>query len=442
MYDVIVIGGGPAGYNGALKCAKLGLKTALIEERELGGTCLNRGCIPTKSLLKSAEIYESAKNGNLFGVDVANVYFDMEKVYQRKDSVVKKLREGIAFLIKKSGLDYFEGKASFIDKNTVSIEKDGENKVISAKNIIIATGSVPAKLNLEGIEYTKNSDQVLEKGIVGENILIIGGGVIGCEFACFFSSIGKKVTIVEAESRILPQMDRDASNYLGLAFRKNKVEILTGAKVQSVTKNENNLTVNVEIKGSIKALDCDEVIVSVGRIANFANLKLENAKIEYDRRIIVDENFATSQKNIYAVGDVSGKIQLAHLAEAQAENVAYIIAGKKPPMDLSVVPSCVYTYPEIASVGITEATDGFTACKIPFGGNGKAVIEDCFAGFVKTVYDKEEVIVGAVVMCSRATDIIAELALAVTNKLKREDIEKTIHAHPTLAETVRISAEH
>ncbi len=441
MYDVIVIGGGPAGYNGAIKCAKLGLSVALIEERELGGTCLNRGCIPTKSLLKSAEVYENAKNGNIFGVSVDNVIFDMEKVYQRKDSVVKKLRDGIAFLIKKSGLDYFEGKASFVDNHTVNIEKDGAFTQISAKNIIIATGSVPAKLNLEGIEYTKNSDEVLEKGISGEKVLIIGGGVIGCEFACFLATIGKKVTIVEAEGRILPQMDRDASNYLALALRKNKVDIVTGAKVLSVKKDGGNLVVNVEIKGNEKTIDSNEVIVSVGRNANFSSLKLKNAKVEYDRRIMVDEYFATSVNNIYAVGDVSSKIQLAHLAKAQADNVAHMIASKKPPIDLSIVPSCVYTYPEIACVGDTEMQEGFTSSKIPFGGNGKAVIEDCYAGFVKTIYNKDNIIVGAVVMCSRATDIIAELALAVVNKLKREDIKKTIHAHPTLAETVRLSAE-
>lgn len=441
MYDVIVIGGGPAGYNGALKCAKLNLSVALIEERELGGTCLNRGCIPTKSLLKSAEIFESAKNGEVFGVKSENVFFDMDKVYQRKDSVVKKLREGIAYLIKKSGLDYFEGKASFVDNHTVKIENREEVKEITAKNIIIATGSVPARLNLEGIEYTKNSDEVLEKGISGNNVLIIGGGVIGCEFACFLSTIGKKVTIVEAEGRILPQMDRDASNYLGLALRKNKVDIVTGAKVLSVVKDGENLSVNAEVKGAEKTFACEEVIVSVGRNANFGGLNLEKANIMYDRRIIVDEYFATSANNIYAVGDVCSKIQLAHLAEAQATNVAHILAGKKPPIDLSVVPSCVYTYPEIACVGKTELEEGFSVSKVPFGGNGKAVIEDCYAGFVKTVYDKDNIIVGAVVMCSRATDIIAELALAVCNKLKREDIEKTIHAHPTLAENVRVSAE-
>lgn len=441
MYDVIVIGGGPAGYNGALKCAKLNLSVALIEERELGGTCLNRGCIPTKSLLKSAEIFESAKNGEVFGVKSENVFFDMDKVYQRKDSVVKKLREGIAYLIKKSGLDYFEGKASFVDNHTVKIENREEVKEITAKNIIIATGSVPARLKLIGIEYTKNSDEVLEKGISGNNVLIIGGGVIGCEFACFLSTIGKKVTIVEAEGRILPQMDRDASNYLGLALRKNKVDIVTGAKVLSVVKDGENLSVNAEVKGAEKTFACEEVIVSVGRNANYGGLNLEKANIMYDRRIIVDEYFATSANNIYAVGDVCSKIQLAHLAEAQATNVAHILAGKKPPIDLSVVPSCVYTYPEIACVGKTELEEGFSVSKVPFGGNGKAVIEDCYAGFVKTVYDKDNIIVGAVVMCSRATDIIAELALAVCNKLKREDIEKTIHAHPTLAENVRVSAE-
>lgn len=441
MYDVIVIGGGPAGYNGALKCANLGLKTALIEKRELGGTCLNRGCIPTKSLLKSSEIYESAKKAEMFGINIPSVSFDMDKIYQRKNQVVDKLRDGIKFLIKKSGLDYFQGQASFIDKNTVSIKNSDEEVIVTAKNIIIATGSSPAKLKLEGIEYAKNSDDVLEKGILGENVVIIGGGVIGCEFACFLSNLGKKVTIVEMEGRILPLMDRDISNYLAMSLKKSKVEILTSAKVLAIKKDNEQLSVVVEGKNGEKILLTDDVIISIGRVANITGLELEKAGVEYSRIITVKENFVTSINNIYAVGDVASKIQLAHLAEAQAINVANIIACKKPPIDLTIVPSCVYTSPEVASVGITEMQEGFTATKIPMGSNGKAVIEESVVGFVKTIYNKDNIIVGGVVMCSRATDMIAEIALAVVNKLTREDIEKTIHAHPTLSETIRQTAE-
>ncbi len=434
MYDVVVIGGGPAGYNGALECAKLGLKTALIERADLGGTCLNRGCIPTKSLLKSAEIFQSSQKAELFGVNVEAISYDMEKIYQRKNQVVSKLREGVKFLIKKSGLDYFEGQASFVDKNTINITSTDGDSTITAKNIVIATGSRPAKLNLEGIEYTKNSDDLLENGIVGENIVIIGGGVIGCEFACFLSSLGKKVTIVEMESRILPVMDRDISNYLSMSLKKNKVEILTNAKVRSIRK-EDTLLVDVESKG-LKTIATDEVIVSIGRVANMDGLLLEKVGIEYDRIIKTNKNFLTSVDNIYAIGDVASKIQLAHLAEAQAVNVAHIIAGKEPPINLDVVPSCVYTSPEIASVGDTEATGEYvTTSKIPIGSNGKAVIEESTIGFVKTVFDKD-IIVGATIMCSRATDMIAELALAINSKLTRSDIAKTIHAHPTLSESI------
>lgn len=434
MYDVVIIGGGPAGYNAALECAKLTLKTALVESVDLGGTCLNRGCVPTKSLLKSAEIYHSAQKAELFGISTANINYDMTKIYQRKAQVVTKLRDGIKFLIKKSGLDYFEGQASFIDKNTINISNLGENTAIKAKNIIIASGSRPTKLHLEGIEYTKNSDDMLEKGINGENIVIVGGGVIGCEFACFLSSLGKKVTIIEMESRILPVMDRDVSNYLSMSLKKNKVDILTSAKVLAIKKAD-SLLVEVE-RGGVQTIAVDDVIVSIGRVANMDGLHLEKAGVEYDRIIKVNENFVTSVDNIYAIGDVASKIQLAHLAEAQGVNVAHIIAGKKPIVNLDVVPSCVYTSPEIASVGKTDIEGEFvTTSKLPIGGNGKAVIEDSTVGFVKMVFDSD-VLVGATIMCSRATDMIAELALAVVNKLSKCDIAKTIHAHPTLSESI------
>lgn len=434
MYDVVIIGGGPAGYNAALECAKLTLKTALVESVDLGGTCLNRGCVPTKSLLKSAEIYHSAQKAELFGISTANINYDMTKIYQRKAQVVTKLRDGIKFLIKKSGLDYFEGQASFIDKNTINISNLGENTAIKAKNIIIASGSRPTKLHLEGIEYTKNSDDMLEKGINGENIVIVGGGVIGCEFACFLSSLGKKVTIIEMESRILPVMDRDVSNYLSMSLKKNKVDILTSAKVLAIKKAD-SLLVEVE-RGGVQTIAADDVIVSIGRVANMDGLHLEKAGVEYDRIIKVNENFVTSVDNIYAIGDVASKIQLAHLAEAQGVNVAHIIAGKKPIVNLDVVPSCVYTSPEIASVGKTDIEGEFvTTSKLPIGGNGKAVIEDSTVGFVKMVFDSD-VLVGATIMCSRATDMIAELALAVVNKLSKCDIAKTIHAHPTLSESI------
>lgn len=434
MYDVVIIGGGPAGYNAALECAKLTLKTALVESVDLGGTCLNRGCVPTKSLLKSAEIYHSAQKAELFGISTANINYDMTKIYQRKAQVVTKLRDGIKFLIKKSGLDYFEGQASFIDKNTINISNLGENTAIKAKNVIIASGSRPTKLHLEGIEYTKNSDDMLEKGINGENIVIVGGGVIGCEFACFLSSLGKKVTIIEMESRILPVMDRDVSNYLSMSLKKNKVDILTSAKVLAIKKAD-SLLVEVE-RGGVQTIAADDVIVSIGRVANMDGLHLEKAGVEYDRIIKVNENFVTSVDNIYAIGDVASKIQLAHLAEAQGVNVAHIIAGKKPIVNLDVVPSCVYTSPEIASVGKTDIEGEFvTTSKLPIGGNGKAVIEDSTVGFVKMVFDSD-VLVGATIMCSRATDMIAELALAVVNKLSKCDIAKTIHAHPTLSESI------
>lgn len=439
MYDVAIIGGGPAGYNGAIRASELGLKVALIENAELGGTCLNRGCIPTKSLLKSAELIEDAKSSGLFGVAIDNITFTLDKIYERKDQVIEKLRKGIIMLMKKHGITVINGEASFIDSSTINIKNAEGDQPLAARNFIIATGSTPSELNIPGAKYAINSEDVLKAPINANDIVIIGGGVIGVEYACFFSGIGVTVTVVEAEQRILPVLDKDISLHLSLQLKKRGVKLITGAFVKEIADSGSKVV--VEKDGAITTIDTEATIISIGRTANIINLKLDNAGVNYDRRIITDCNGRTNVANIFAVGDAASPIQLAHYAEASALNAAEIIAGNKPPINLSVVPSCIYTVTEIASVGILDAENTFSG-KALMGANGKANIEDKTSGFVKTVFDKESgKLVGAVIMCSRATDMIAELALALSTGLTAEDIVKTIHPHPTLSEAVRVSAE-
>jgi dihydrolipoamide dehydrogenase len=438
MYDLAIIGGGPAGYNGALKAAELGLNTVLIEKAEIGGTCLNRGCIPTKSLLKSAEVYHEAINSEIFGVSSENVVMNYQTMYQKKNDVVKKLRNGIEFLIKKSKLEYISGEARFLDKNTIKVNE----QIIEAKDIVIACGSKPASLPIKGGEFALNSDDVLSSPVEGNEIIIIGGGVIGTEYASLFSYLGKNVTIIEYANRILPIMDIDASNTISMALKKRGVKIFTNSKVEEIRKDD-KYSVIASVKDEEKEFSCDQVIVSIGRVANIGSLDLDNAGVKYDRKIIVDDNFRTNIPNIYSVGDASSKIQLAHYAEAEALCVIDIIAGVKPSIDLSVVPSAVYTCPELAMVGRIDAMENEVLYmgKAFMMANGKANIENVTTGFVKTVFNSDGIIIGGVIINSRATDLIGELTLAIANRLTVSDIIKTIHPHPTLSEAIKESAK-
>lgn len=436
MYDLAVIGAGPAGYNAALHASDLGQKTALIEANEIGGVCLNKGCIPTKSLLKSAQVYSLAQGGEIFEVCFDNVSIDCEKMYQRKDKVIEKLKKGIEYLIKKSTLDLILGQAEFVDEHTLKVN----DTIIKAENILIACGSRPSKLRIKGEEYAIDSDDVLAQPIDEKEILIIGGGVIGIEFASLFSMLGKNVTILEYENGILPQSDLDAVNALTMSLKKRGVKIFTNSKVCEIIKDE-KYKVLATVKGEDKEFIAEKVITCTGRTPNITALKLDNAKVKHAQSIIVDDNCKTNIPNIYSVGDVSAKIKLAHFAEAQAICTVDYIASKTPSIDLRTVPSVVYSSPEIASVGtLWQAESKLHFCKVFMNSNGKASIEDSTSGFVKIVFNEDKVIVGAVIVNSRASELIGEMCLAITNKLTLDDIIKTIHPHPTLSEAVRLCA--
>ncbi len=452
-YQLIVIGAGPGGYEAAIRAAQLGLTTALIERREVGGTCLNRGCIPTKAMLHSAQLYREAANFELFGLHTENTSFDWAKVHQRKNDVVVKLRTGIEQLIKANKIDFFNNFASILWKNDVQLD---QGEVIRGENILISTGSVPARPPIPGLDLPNvvTSDELLDDphftqvDSLAKEILIIGGGVIGVEFASVFSSFGCHVTIVEAMERILPTMDREISQSLNMVLKKRGVSIHTGAMVEKLEQDENGLVCHFTEKGKAQAVPAQQVLVAIGRRPNTQGLFAEGFEVACERgRIVTDENFRTSVDSIYAIGDVTSKIQLAHMASAQGICAVHTIAGQKPPIDLRYVPGCIYTDPEIASVGITEdeaKQQGIPVKKGKFlmTGNGRSLIDEQERGFIKVLAHQEtDVILGAQLMCSRATDIVAELATAIVNGLTCAQLAGVIRPHPTFCEGVTEAVE-
>lgn len=452
-YQLIVIGAGPGGYEAAIRAAQLGLTTALIERRDVGGTCLNRGCIPTKAMLHSAQLYREAANFELFGLHTENTSFDWAKVHQRKNDVVVKLRTGIEQLIKANKIDFFNNSASILGKNDVQLD---QGEVIRGENILITTGSVPARPPIPGLDLPNvvTSDELLDDphftqaDSLAKEILIIGGGVIGVEFASVFSSFGCHVTIVEAMERILPTMDREISQSLNMVLKKRGVSIHTGAMVEKLEQDENGLVCHFTEKGKAQAVPAQQVLVAIGRRPNTQGLFAEGFEVACERgRIVTDENFRTSVDSIYAIGDVTSKIQLAHMASAQGICAVHTIAGQKPPIDLRYVPGCIYTDPEIASVGITEdeaKQQGIPVKKGKFlmTGNGRSLIDEQERGFIKVLAHQEtDVILGAQLMCSRATDIVAELATAIVNGLTCAQLAGVIRPHPTFCEGVTEAVE-
>jgi dihydrolipoamide dehydrogenase len=440
-YNLIVIGGGPAGYTAAIRASKLHLSVALIEKTALGGTCLNRGCIPTKTLLHSSEIYEQRGEWQNLGIFSNSVNVDESTIYKRKDEIIQKLRDGINSLIKANKIDLISGIAELIKEDTVKIN----DEEISADNILIATGSSPLDLPIEGIEFAINSDRVLIDPVVGDNIIIIGGGVIGVEFASYLNAIGKQVTIIEAMDNIIPMMSRDLSVNLASILKKKGIKIITSSKVTSI-KKMTGLIVNYNDDKGSKTLYGDTVIVSIGRKPNLEGLNLDKFGIKCNNKgIIVDENCYSGIGNIYAAGDVTGTIQLAHFAAAQGITAVESMLNLKKSINMSVVPSCIYTNPEIASVGITkpeflniETVSG----KYMMGGNARSIINNQQRGYIKTIFEKSTgKIIGAEIMCDRATDVIGSLTEAVALGLNREQIGGIIYPHPTFMEGILESVE-
>ena len=443
-YQLIVIGAGPGGYEAALAASKLGLRTAVIEKRELGGTCLNRGCIPTKALLHASETYRQALSSDTLGIHATDVSLDIQQLYQYKDQTVEKLRNGVQTLLKAAKVDVIQGRAKINNDRSVSVEGPGAG-TYTADNIMIATGSEPSRPPIPGLdnEGVLTSDELLEKlDKLPESIVIIGGGVIGVEFATFFNDLGCEVTVIEALDRLLPNMDRELGQGLAVQLKKRGVNVFTSSKVSSVSRAE-RMTVNFTQKEKENTAEGEIVLCAIGRRPYTEGLFAPELEIEMDgRRIKVDENFRTSVEGIYAIGDVSSNIQLAHVATAQGIACVRAIAGKQDDTDLNIVPSCVYTRPEIASVGMTEeeakaAQIPVKTAKVTMFSNARTIIANGDRGFMKLVMNAEtNTLIGAQLMCERASDIIGQLSQAIAGKQKPHDLLKAMRPHPTYEEAL------
>lgn len=440
--DIIVIGGGPGGYVAAIRAAQLGAKVCLIEKDKLGGTCLNRGCIPTKVLYRNEEILNTLRNIDEFGVSVDNFNINIEKIHERKQCIIDQLVGGIAQLLKANNVDVINGLASFKDKNTVTILKeDSSTEEISADNIIIATGSVPSIPPIKGADtdgiYT--SEDILNFDTIPSSLAVIGGGVVGMELACIFNSMGTKVTVIEYLPNILGQIDSDITKRLTVSLKKKGIVINVSSKVMEIEKNPNGYVVYGEGKKGAIRIEAEKLLISTGRTPVVNGLGLENIGVDFDRKgIKVDSNYETNVKGVYAIGDVNGKIMLAHAASHQGICTAEKIMGLKSDNVNQVVPSCIFVFPEVASVGITEdeaKKDGisYKVSKFMFGANGKALALGEGEGFVKVI-SRDDLLVGVHIMGPHASDLIHEGALAITNNMKIQQIKNTIHAHPTLSE--------
>lgn len=444
MYQLAVIGAGPGGYEAAIRASQLGLSTALVERDALGGTCLNRGCIPTKALLHAAEVYQAAKEGEAFGVCAKELSLDEAAVFARKDAVVGNLRQGIAQLVKVNRIDLYEGTGCIEAPHRVRV---GE-AVIEAERILIATGSVPALPPIEGIELAATSDDLLGAKAIPQSLVIVGGGVIGVEFASLLTMLGRSVSVIEALDRLLPPLDREFGQSVSMNLKKAGAQVHTGARVTRICRAEAGLRVEFEAKGKPGACEAEAVLAAVGRRANTAGLFSEGFTVATERgRILVDERFETDVPGVYAIGDVAGGIQLAHAASAQGIACVEGIAGQKSGLRLDLIPSCVYTNPEIASVGLTadeakakglEVKSG----KVPMGANGRTQIAGGARGFVKVVVDAQtDVLLGAQMMCGRATDMIGEMNAAIANGLTRAQMLRAVRAHPTFEEAITEALE-
>ena len=449
MYDIGIIGGGPGGYVAAIKAAQLGGSVCLIEKGEWGGTCLNRGCIPTKTLFAVANLATQVQEASAFGIHISGeATIDYAQVLDHKASVIKQLTGGIAQLLKANGVDTFNGTATLTDRNSIVVSKpDGTTEQLHAKNIIIATGSEPAEPPVFDIdeEQVLTTTGILNLTELPESLLIVGGGVSGCEFASIFSALGCQVTVLELLPTILATEDIQVIRHIQLFMKRKGITIHTGAKLTHVKKSEAGVTAVLE---SGEELAAEKMLVSIGRRYNTENIGLEAVGVHTDSgKIVVDTQMQTNVPGIYAVGDVASRYLLAHVASAEGKMAAQNCLGDHVEMDYQVIPWCVFTLPEIGHVGMTEkeATDEGYEVKIgrfPYAANGKALGLGETDGFVKTVSDVDSGdILGVHIVGVQASTLIHEAAIAVRLGASAEDIAHTVHAHPTLSEMVMESAE-
>jgi dihydrolipoamide dehydrogenase len=453
-YDVVVIGAGPGGYVAAIRSAQLGLKTAIVEKRFLGGVCLNIGCIPSKSLLRNADVAHTLRErGKEFGFSFDNLELDFSAAYDRSRKVSQRLVRGVNFLMKKNKIDVHMGAAKLTAKDTVQVTPDeGEAETLKAKDIIIATGSHP--FVIPGVELDGEKVVDYEAAILREelpdSVVIIGGGAIGVEFATIWSGYGVDVTIVEMLDHLLPLEDEAVSKEIEKAYKKRGIKVMTGTKVQSVSATKSGSKVTVEGKDGEETLEADLTLVAIGFRPNTAGLGLEDVGVKLTERghIDIDERMATNVDGIWAIGDVTGKLLLAHVAQAMGVVAAESIAGVETvTLDYDMMPRATYCSPQTASFGYTEAEakeKGYDVAvgEFPFMPNGKALALGDKEGFVKIVTDKQYgEVLGAQLVGPDVSELLPELTLAQRFELTAHEIGRNVHAHPTLSEALMEAAE-
>ena len=443
-FDVVVIGAGPGGYVAAIKSAKLGMKTAVIEEREVGGTCLNRGCIPAKAMIHASTLYREIKEADRFGISASDVTYDFEKILEYKEQTTGQLVQGVEQLLQANGVTRYYGKGTLFEGKKVKITGN-EEQFVEAENVILASGSKPLILPIRGMDLPRvlTSDELFKLSEVPKSLVIIGGGVISVEFATVYSALGSKVTILEAMPRLVPNMDKEIAQNLKLILKKRGVESHTLAAVQGVHMEGDTCVCTFVEKEKEQTVEAEYVLCAVGRCPNTDGLFAEGAAPDMERgRVLVNDKFESSIPGVYAIGDLIFGAQLAHAASAQGIQVAEQLAGKEVSVDVNIVPGCVYTDPEIASVGMTEdeAKEKGIAVKVGkfiMSANGKSLITKEERGFIKIVADEEtDVILGAQMMCARATDMIGEFVTAVANNMTVSQLLKGMRAHPTYNEGI------
>ncbi|WP_096270539.1 dihydrolipoyl dehydrogenase [Paucisalibacillus globulus] len=453
-YDLVVLGGGTGGYVAAIRASQLGMKVAIVEKEELGGTCLHRGCIPSKSLLRSAEVFRQTKNSEEFGITTGNVELDFTKVQQRKSGIIDTLHAGVIALMKKGKIDIFKGFGRILGPSifsplpgTISIEYENgdENTMLVPKNVLIATGSSPR--TLPGLEvdgtHVLTSDEALEMETLPQSIIIVGGGVIGIEWASMLADFGVNVTVLEFLNQILPTEDHDVAREVERQLKRKGVTFVKKAKVLPDTlQKENGVTIEAEVENAKQVFSAEKILVSVGRQANITNIGLENTDIVVENGVIKTSGFyQTKESHMYAIGDVIGGMQLAHVASHEGIVAVEHMSGKKPELlNYNNIPACIYSNPEAASVGLTEQQakdNGFDikVGKFPFKAIGKALVHGETDGFVKIIMNKEnEDLLGVHMVGPHVTDMISEAGLAKLLDATPWEISHSVHPHPTLSE--------
>lgn len=452
-FDVVIIGSGPGGYVGAIRAAQLGLKTALIEkDKRLGGTCLHRGCIPTKSLLWTAALFHHIKEAAEFGIDVTNPVINWANAQKNKEKVVTRGANGIDMLMKKNKVTVIKGHGRIAGKGKVEVTaEDGTTQALATKNIIIATGSVPRSLPNIVVDHKRvlNSDSVLTIDRIPKSIIVIGAGAVGCEFASVFNHVGSQVAIVEYMPNLLPIEDIDASKELEKHFKRRKIDLHTGAKVEKVENTATGVKVTMSVGSETRTIEAELLLSAVGRAPVTEDIGLKATNIQAERGFIkVDSMMRTTEANVYAVGDVIPTPMLAHVASAECVLAVEHIAGKNPqPINYDLTPSATYCYPEVASVGLTEKKAKERGYDVktgifPFSAVTKAAISNEAAGMIKVVSDKKyDEVLGIHLVGPHATELLAEACVALRLEITTEELAHTMHAHPTLSEIVKEGAE-